>query len=508
MWSPPGRMGRPMDERHPWAEAEKAPGGMIVAQQPEASVFEYTVIADLPDELPLDRIVICQREMPGVGKIHYWGVIVSAAYGDFYAGKVRVLRIAPEVFVPPFPGCRVWFADTENVAWALRFSSMKRRFVIGQMADEGTAYANIDFLSGPRGAHVNIAGIPGVATKTSYALFLLYSLLAVRPEVRAIVFNGKGDDLLHLHKPNCRLPDKDRELYRKLGLPCGPFPEVAYYGLKTGLCTLRQFAERGMMRYLVDDSDGEGALQLAVEHLAECLREAADAFEGPGLILDGEAIQDLSALVKFLEKQVGEKNAWFLNVTLATRRVLLRRLKAGVGQVSQLITEDGAFASNAQVNVVDIHSLSDRGKAFAVAAVLGPIYESREVSDDKRPVTMILLEELQKYAPQQGGGAIKELLLNLAEHGRSRGLILAGAEPTAAQVDERLVNQASLRVVGRLEAAESKQPVYSWLLGTPRRRSMRLSHGTVIVAQPEVPIPLVVNFPFPAWATRSYEVGD
>jgi hypothetical protein len=29
----------------------------------------------------------------------------------------------------------------------------------------------------------------------------------------------------------------------------------------------------------------------------------------------------------------------------------------------------------------------------------------------------------------------------------------------------------------------------------------------MLVAQPELPIPLVVEFPFPAWATRAAEAG-
>jgi uncharacterized protein len=31
--------------------------------------------------------------------------------------------------------------------------------------------------------------------------------------------------------------------------------------------------------------------------------------------------------------------------------------------------------------------------------------------------------------------------------------------------------------------------------------------GTMFVGQPELPVPLVVNFPFPAWATRPAEAG-
>jgi hypothetical protein len=35
-----------------------------------------------------------------------------------------------------------------------------------------------------------------------------------------------------------------------------------------------------------------------------------------------------------------------------------------------------------------------------------------------------------------------------------------------------------------------------------------LKPGTVIVSQPEIPIPLLVQFPFPAWATRPAEASQ
>ena len=32
--------------------------------------------------------------------------------------------------------------------------------------------------------------------------------------------------------------------------------------------------------------------------------------------------------------------------------------------------------------------------------------------------------------------------------------------------------------------------------------------GTMFIAQPDIPVPLAVDFPFPAWATRPSEKGD
>lgn len=37
-------------------------------------------------------------------------------------------------------------------------------------------YLNPDFLIGPEGAHLNVSGISGLASKTSYAMFLLNAL--------------------------------------------------------------------------------------------------------------------------------------------------------------------------------------------------------------------------------------------------------------------------------------------------------------------------------------------
>ena len=39
-------------------------------------------------------------------------------------------------------------------------------------------------------------------------------------------------------------------------------------------------------------------------------------------------------------------------------------------------------------------------------------------------------------------------------------------------------------------------------------RVLMAKPGTMFVAQPELPVPLVVNFPFPAWATRPAEAGS
>ena len=48
---------------------------------------------------------------------------------------------------------------------------------------------------------------------------------------------------------------------------------------------------------------------------------------------------------------------------------------------------------------------------------------------------------------------------------------------------------------------------YGFLTGVARQRATILRPGSMFVTQPELPVPLLVTFPFPAWATRVGEAG-
>jgi hypothetical protein len=47
---------------------------------------------------------------------------------------------------------------------------------------------------------------------------------------------------------------------------------------------------------------------------------------------------------------------------------------------------------------------------------------------------------------------------------------------------------------------------YDYLPQVYKQRAILLKKGQVILHQPDIPSPLVVSFPFPAWATRAEEV--
>ncbi len=114
---------------------------------------------------------------------------------------------------------------------------------------------------------------------------------------------------------------------------------------------------------------------------------------------------------------------------------------------------------------------------------------------------------MNRYAPREGSSPIKEILLDVAERGRSLGIILIGAQQTASEVERRIISNSSIRVVGRLDSAEAARDEYGFLPAVQRQRSTIIKPGTMFVSQPQLPVPIMVEFPFPAWATRGSEAG-
>jgi DNA helicase HerA-like ATPase len=87
-------------------------------------------------------------------------------------------------------------------------------------------------------------------------------------------------------------------------------------------------------------------------------------------------------------------------------------------------------------------------------------------------------------------------------------VILIGAQQTASEVERRVTSNASFRVTGRLDPAEASRGEYGFLTEAARARSSILKPGSMFINQPEIPVPLLVQFPFPAWATRKDEVDE
>lgn len=499
-----------------------------------------------------------------------------------YAARVLVTRVAPEQFIPPQPGDTVQHATGAALDMALSADKMSLKFPGGLLSDGQTLPINFKFVNGESGGHVNISGISGVATKTSYALFLLHSIFtsgvmgAEAAAGRAIIFNVKGEDLLFLDKPNNRVSEREtaaqaekgyaQDRYALMGLPRAPFASTQFLapprsaapgaaivphtdqrsdGVTPFIFSLREFCAHRMLPYVFSDASSSLNLGYVIGNVEEKLARLANAQTGSGTHLTvtdwrpeeqddvpegiewgdmgGIQIKTFDHLISYLEYKLLEENdgagdkKWVLNQSQGTLRAFTRRLRGVQKHLAPLVRGDLTEAEAAkyrpnllggkQLSVVDIHNLSGPAQMFVVGVLLREVFEFKE-KNGRQNTVFVVLDELNKYAPRDGDSPIKDILLEIAERGRSLGIILIGAQQTASEVERRIVSNAAIRVVGRLDMAEAERPEYRFLPQSFRLRAGILQPGTMLVSQPDVPSPMLVQYPFPAWATRKDEVDD
>ena len=125
----------------------------------------------------------------------------------------------------------------------------------------------------------------------------------------------------------------------------------------------------------------------------------------------------------------------------------------------------------ATVTVVAIQSLHEQAQRFVVGALLNETFREKEETGQRLPLSVIVLDELNKYAPREGTGPLKDMLIDIAQRGRSLGVLLVGAQQTASRVAPEVLENAAIRVSGRLDAAEAERAEYGWMLPVdPRPR--------------------------------------
>lgn len=537
----------------------ETPVGVVLGSH-DATPLEFWVGVEAHADLALDDLVVVESKTAGGRAVLFYGIVdqvrkryegtqfdsdaFRVAAGTLpaeisYAGHVRVTRVDPEVFLPPSPGERAYVVRGEAYDRALFFDAMASKLPIGLGRSGQVIYADLEFLNGRRGAHASISGVSGVATKTTYATFLLYSLFesgvlgAESAQTRALIFNVKGEDLLWLDKPNTTLSADDRKRWADLGLPCGPFRSVALFapakkgvatptpdtgerqaGVRPFVWTLKEFAREGLLRFaMAEAEDARSQIGYVAELVGKYLvRLAHDDGrpDDPRLWVDGKGLELFDELVDHVDEALPQITAR-QSLAPPTLDAFRRRLRIAGGRMGHLVRSDHDGVRRAridwdatQVSVIDLHKLHGAAQTFVVGAVLTRLME--RPSGGTGPLTFVVLDELNKYAPRTGWSPLSEIVLDIAERGRSLGVSLFGAQQTASEVERRVVGNAALRIVGRLDAAEAERGEYGFMTKTARERATILKPGHMIVAQPQIPTPLLLQFPRPGWATRRREV--
>ena len=538
----------------------------LVAGTEDSTPLQFAVALDEASYLQLDDVVVTVRDLPGGGHVATSGIVTQvrarhegASFGsDVFLisdgvlpartqeiAEVSTTRVEPEIYVPPRPGGVVRRATGQERDRALYFDQMTNQVPVGRGRDGSPIYVNMEFLDGTRGAHVSISGISGVATKTSFALFLLHSIFrsgalgARAVNAKALVFSVKGEDLLFLDQANVHLDDDLRAQYAVLGLPAEPFASAGFWappipddqtgrpnvtgrtsGVEAFWWTPKEFCEQQLLPYVFADAEDERQQYTIVIHqVANRLRFDAEAYGDQGAVrIGGRVVTTYEDLIDLIIERLTDddtRQEWAGPVTgTGTVNAFVRRLRSSLRPLSAIIRADLAgtprraiSTQDQQVTVVDLHNLHERAQRFVVGVVLAAETARKE---DAGPGGLLftMIDELNKYAPREGASPIKDVLLDIAERGRSLGIILIGAQQTASEVERRIVSNSAIRVVGRLDSAEAGRPEYGFLPASQRLRATIAKPGAMFVSQPQIPVPLAIEFPFPAWATRLSECAE
>jgi hypothetical protein len=91
---------------------------------------------------------------------------------------------------------------------------------------------------------------------------------------------------------------------------------------------------------------------------------------------------------------------------------------------------------------------------------------------------------------------------------RSQGIILLGAQQLASQVSTKIIENASIRVLGRTGPGELQDRVWQAWDASARRQASMLKVDEKFVMQPTFSYPLFVKIPFPAWAMRREDIAS
>jgi DNA helicase HerA-like ATPase len=156
--------------------------------------------------------------------------------------------------------------------------------------------------------------------------------------------------------------------------------------------------------------------------------------------------------------------------------------------------------------VIHIGNLQEPAQRFLVGSILSRIFEEQERGSERKVI--VFLDELSKYAPREGTSPIKSILEDIAERGRSLGIILIGAQQSARTVSKKIIMNSSVKVVGRMSPEEVHSPEYDFLSDEMKKRLTVFQPGRLILYQPSVFAPIPIKFPLPFWATRFSEVAE
>ena len=473
----------------------------------------------------------------------------------------KVVCNTNNIYIPVQNNAKVMLATAEEINYALGLNDIRNPLMCGYIEMyEGTSGCervtlpvnlNSKFIIGPEGAHLNISGISGLASKTSYAMFLLKAIQDSymkkeskdddEDNVAFVLFNVKGKDLLAIDQINDfadeRNPEAARkdtfEKYEKLGLAAEPFKNVKYY-YPYSIPKTRHWNTYMTPEEVEDNIKKKKAKKFKYiykydkENLDLMFANIDDSTQtmesiisyimsGQGRFNHISDWQDFLEAVK--EKCSSETSGKDKEIPVASWRKFYRIINKSITDnkifARDIREEDGEtrigdalkYIKNNEVHVIDIAKLSEDKQAYVFGDAIRTIYDlqlgqySGEEGVNPPSRIVIFIDELNKYASKETpkNSPILRQVLDVAERGRSLGVVLFAAEQFRSAIHDRVTGNCSTHAYGRTNSIEVTKSDYKSIPPVYKTMMTRLKQGEYIIQNPIFRSLLNIKFPKPIY---------
>jgi hypothetical protein len=492
----------------------------------------------------------------------YLATYISNDFGDVTAPsntnrigmnyvKAKVVGNTRNIYIPVQNNSGVFLATANEIAWALGLSpaDIKNPVVCGYLemydgiVDKDAKVflpvnINADFLIGPEGAHLNISGISGLAAKTSYAMFLMKAIqhkMAKEKDATDVAFiflNVKGRDLLSIDEPQKYDTEKEariKKLYEDLTLDTKPFQNVKYFYPYGGNEGIKSYVQKQQF-----DRQTRDKKAYKYKYLYEEDKENLDLMfaniDDPNQTIDSILNYIISGQGKFsgittwgdFEKEISQR----CNAGGSDKEIPVGSWRKFRRIIRKLIADGGIFARAADpaknetrlqdaikkikkndVFVVDVAKQDEDMQAFVFGDIMRAVYALKlgEFDEDLKipppQKIIIFIDELNKYASGDvpKSSPILRQLLDIAERGRSLGIILFSAEQFKSAIHDRITGNCSTHAYGRTNAIEVSKNDYRFVPPVYKNMMTRLKQGEYIIQNPIFRSLLNIKFPEPLY---------
>lgn len=482
---------------------------------------------------------------------------ISSDFGDVEASayterismnyvKCKVVGNDNNIFIPVQEGRKVYLATEEQIMDALGLNDVKNPLPAGYMEmydgeNKQTlpVHFNSHFLIGPEGAHLNISGISGLASKTSYAMFLMKATQDVMSKrenesVAFIMMNVKGTDLLKIDQMNERQNELDeiRPVYEKLGLEMKPFQQVKYFYPYSKDYTAYTYEKEEVIKnrmnagnafqykYLFENDEDKECLDLLfanVDDPNDTIESIINFIISNGGNFKGVESWDDFKTALYQQTQSDTASKAGKEISVMSWRKFYRLFNKSFQKSRQMFTEKlgkgsvrlrdeiGKIQKN-DVMVIDVAKMDEESQGFVFGDVMRAVYNLKLGSSERKEEDIpdrivIFIDELNKYASNDvpKSSPILRQLLDITERGRSLGIVLFGAEQFVSDIHKRVKGNCATQAFGRTNAIEITKEDFRFVPSVYKTMLTRQKQGEYIIQNPVFRSMLNIKFPKPIY---------